>query len=158
MTDTTNTGNEEFSSMTDEELQAQIKAMQAELGRRKWAKVDEVMTRIEALTDEELAELSNRVSSFKTARDRKVQEMTEGAKQANSGYSSIPQAPLEPVRPHDPAQFSANPDELLGRKPKKKFSEMTLEELSEVKLSELSQSEMNEYSMAGLRLQMRGMT
>ena len=140
------------------ELQAQLEAIQAELGRRKWVKVDEVMTRVEALTDEELAEMIKRASTLKAERDRKVQEMTEGVKQANSGYSLIPQAPPKPVRPHDPAQFSADPDELLGRKPKKKFSEMTLEELSEVKLSELSQSEMNEYSMAGLRLQMRGMT
>src|SRR5690349_1061164 len=69
---TNNTNSEELSTMTDEELQAQLEAIQAELGRRKWAKVDDLMPHVEALNDEELAELSNRISSIKVVRDLKA--------------------------------------------------------------------------------------
>lgn len=132
--------------MTDEELQAQLEAIEAELGRRKWAKVDDLMPRVEALTDEELAEFSNRVSALKSARDRKVQEMTKGVTVSNQRV----------VKPWNPAEFAADLGDAPNRKPKKKYSEMTREELNAVDISALSRDEMNQVNGCLVALHLQG--
>lgn len=81
--------------MTNEELQKQIEAIQADLGQPKWVKVNDLMLLIEALTDAELVELSNRVSVLTAARNRKIQEMMEEAKQCFESSAKIHHAPKE---------------------------------------------------------------
>jgi phage terminase small subunit len=59
---------QDFRAMTDEEIKAQIAMLQAELEARKWAKVAELMTRLEALTSDELTELIARAMELKRRR------------------------------------------------------------------------------------------
>lgn len=59
---------QDFGAMTDEEIKAQIKVLQAELEARKWAKVAELVVRMEALTSDELTELIARAMELKRRR------------------------------------------------------------------------------------------
>ena len=69
---------QDFGSMTDEEIKAQIEVLQAELEARKWAKVAELMTQLEALTSDELTELIARAMELKRRRHQdSLMEYTE---------------------------------------------------------------------------------